>query len=169
VVRDYAYEARITIAEMAGAGTPTALRGGHEAMSANDSTAKKSIVNKLTDNEEYDYKHKVALATVGGPVVFEASVNYPTPSGTTERSSVSRLLDKLGADVGATTEGVGGEAKPLEAVGPEECAKLADSPCWPCYRDNLEHVDASEKRIMGLDISSPTVQRELWINDDGGA
>lgn len=89
-------------------------------------------------NEEYDCKHKVALATVGGPVVLEASVNCPTPSGNPERSNASTLSDKLRADGGATTEGVGGESKPLDAEkhGECDCAELSnDFPCWPCVRD----------------------------------
>lgn len=94
-------------------------------------------------NEEYDCKHKVALATVGGPVVLEASVNCPTPSGNPERSNASTLSDKLRADGGATTEGVGGESKPLDAEKPDECdcAGLSDDfPCWPCVRDGKREL-----------------------------
>jgi len=94
-------------------------------------------------NEKYDCKHKVALATVGGPVVLEASVNYPTPTGNPERSNASRLSDKLRADGGATTEGVGGESKPLDAGERDECdcAELSDDfPCWPCVRDGKREL-----------------------------
>ena len=90
-------------------------------------------------NEEYDCKHKVALATVGGPVVLEASVNCPTPSGNPERSNASTLSDKLRADGGATTEGVSKKSKSLDGAEPDECdcAELSDDfPCWPCVRDD---------------------------------
>ncbi|ELZ92884.1 hypothetical protein C440_12224 [Haloferax mucosum ATCC BAA-1512] len=89
-------------------------------------------------NEEYDCKHKVALATVGGPVVLEAAVNFPTPSGNPERSNASTVADKLRADGGATTKRIGGESKPLDAEEHDECdcAELSDDfPCWPCVRD----------------------------------
>ena len=72
-------------------------------------------------NEEYDCKHKVALATVGGPVVLEAAVEFPTPGVDTERSNASTVADKLRTDGGATTEEIGGESKPLDAAEPEEC------------------------------------------------
>jgi hypothetical protein len=94
-------------------------------------------------NEEYDCKHKVALAAVGGSVVLEASVNYPTPSGNIERSNASRLSEKLRADGGATTEGSGRESPPLDAVEREDCdcAGLSDNfPCWPCVRDGKREL-----------------------------
>jgi hypothetical protein len=91
-------------------------------------------------NEEYDCKHKVALATVGGPVVLEASVSYPTPSGNRERSNTSTLSDKLRVDGGITTEEIGGESKPLDAAEPDgcDCTELSDGfPCWKCYRNGF--------------------------------
>lgn len=94
-------------------------------------------------NEEYDCKHKVALATVGGPVVLEASVNYPTPSGNPERLNASTLSDKLRADGGIATEEIVGESKPLDAVESDECdcAGLSDGfPCWPCVRDGKREL-----------------------------
>ena len=88
-------------------------------------------------NEDYDCKHKVALATVGGPVVLEASVNFPTPSADTERSNALRLSDKLRADGGTVTKEIGGRSKPLDAVEHdecEECIKLSDDfPCFSCF------------------------------------
>ena len=87
-------------------------------------------------NEEYDCKHKVALGTIGGPVVLEASVDFPTESVDTDHSNTSTLSEKLRADGGATTEGTGGESKPLDAVEPDECdcAELSDDfPCFPCF------------------------------------
>lgn len=200
----------VAITEMAGAGTPTALRG-NRSMTENDSAAdKRNAVEYLnfgaktskrvsweawefavesphlvrvtnasygfekTDhsylvgvedrdgvlvpaececpankyNEEYDCKHKVALASVGGPVVLEASVNFLTPSEDTERSNASTVADKLQADGGATTEEIGGGSEPLDAAEPvecEECTKLSDLPCWPCYRDGREYVVSAEE------------------------
>jgi hypothetical protein len=90
-------------------------------------------------SEDYDCKHKVALASV----VLEASVNFPTPKGNPERSSASTVADKLRADGGATTEGAGGESKPIDALVPEDCncAELSDDfPCWPCVRDGWKEL-----------------------------
>ncbi|MFA1612456.1 hypothetical protein [Halobellus rubicundus] len=88
-------------------------------------------------NEEYDCKHKVALATVGGPVVLEASVNFPTPRADPERTNLSPLSDRLRTDGGTTAEKGNEEAQPLgssEYEECEECAKLSDDfPCFPCF------------------------------------
>jgi hypothetical protein len=92
-------------------------------------------------NEEYDCKHKVALATVGGPVVLEASVNYPTSSP--KRSNATRLSDKLRADGGVTTEEIEADSKPFDAVESGECdcaESLGDFPCWPCVRDGKQEL-----------------------------
>ncbi|WP_254767568.1 SWIM zinc finger family protein [Salinilacihabitans rarus] len=94
-------------------------------------------------NEEYDCKHKVALATVGGPVVLEASVNFPTPRGNPGQSNASTLSEKFRADGGIATEEIGGGSEPLDAVEPEECdcAELSDDfPCWPCVRDGKREL-----------------------------
>ena len=94
-------------------------------------------------NEDYDCKHKVALASVSGSVVLEASVNFPTLKGNPERSNASTVADKLRADGGATTEGAGGKSKPLDALVPEECdcAGLSnDFPCWPCVKDGRKEL-----------------------------
>jgi len=89
-------------------------------------------------NEDYDCKHKVALATIGSPVVLEAAVNYPTPSSDTERSNASTLADKLRADGGVITEEIADESPTLDASNPSECScndLRDDFPCWTCVRD----------------------------------
>jgi len=70
-------------------------------------------------------------------------VNFPTPEGNPERSNASTVADKLRTDGGATTEEIGGESKPLDAVESEECdcTKLSDDfPCWPCVRDGKREL-----------------------------
>jgi hypothetical protein len=74
-------------------------------------------------NEEYDYKHKVALATVGGPTVLNAAVN---------------LDDAAPASSGGTTETMadGGTVEQKEDTECD-CANLSGNlPCWPCYRES---------------------------------
>jgi hypothetical protein len=95
-------------------------------------------------NEEYDCKHKVALATVGGPVVLKASVNFATPSVDTEHSNASTLSDKLRTDGGTKTEDVRDEPNALNASEHdecEECANLSDDfPCFPCFINGREEL-----------------------------
>lgn len=81
-------------------------------------------------HEDYDCKHKVALAAVGGETVLKASVNFATPSENSERPNASTVADKLRTD--------GGESKSFDASKHEECdcAGLSnDFPCWSCVRD----------------------------------
>jgi hypothetical protein len=87
--------------------------------------------------DDYDCKHKLALAVVGGPVVLGAAVDYPTEINASSRES------ELRADGGATTEGVDGEANNLDAVKPDECIDSegwcpgpdGDSlPCFACFK-----------------------------------
>mgnify|MGYP000439326247 CR=1 FL=1 len=85
--------------------------------------------------DDYDCKHKVALATVGGSVVLEASVNFSTPEENPKRSNASTVADKLRADGGATTEEVDEGSNSLDASEQDECevcAELSDLPCWSC-------------------------------------
>jgi hypothetical protein len=58
--------------------------------------------------EDYDCKHKVALAAVGGLPVLNAAVNYETP---TEQPAANKLRTDGGC----------------------ECLK-SDFPCFECYR-----------------------------------
>lgn len=89
-------------------------------------------------NEEYDCKHKVALGTIGGPVILEASAEFQTESVDTNHPNTSTLSDKLRIDGGATTEESSEKRSPLTAVEfdeCEECAKLSDLKCWPCAKN----------------------------------
>lgn len=77
--------------------------------------------------EDADCKHKVALATVGGPTVLNAATEYETPA-TTDTPSVETVADKLRADGGL----------PADSGSVEDdcdCASLSGFPCWDCYRD----------------------------------
>ncbi|MFC3958657.1 SWIM zinc finger family protein [Halovivax cerinus] len=74
--------------------------------------------------EEYDCKHKVALATIGGPTVLNAAIEYESTSRNRSTGSEERA-DTIRADGG----------KPVETDDDCDCAFLSGLPCWPCYRD----------------------------------
>ena len=79
-------------------------------------------------HEEYDCKHKVALAAIGGPTVLNAAVAYETPTNETDAvETANTAADKLQADGGV----------PAETEEPAECDCTRDGgfPCWPCFRD----------------------------------
>ena len=61
-------------------------------------------------NEEYDCKHKVALAAVGGRVVLEAAAGFSTQSAESDESTLAGKCD---------------------------CTTLSDLPCWPCYQKGI--------------------------------
>jgi len=89
-------------------------------------------------NEEYDCKHKVALATVAGPVVLQAAVDCPTPAVNTERTPTYTLKEQIRTDGGVITEQKTEDISRVYAEKPDECdcAKLSDDfPCWSCVRD----------------------------------
>ena len=71
--------------------------------------------------ENYDCKHKVALATVGGPTVLNAALDFEPPArDDPERTTTTETVaDKLRADGGRFGE---------------KCDCTADFPCWDCYR-----------------------------------
>jgi hypothetical protein len=77
-------------------------------------------------NEEYDCKHKVALAAAGGPVVLHAAAVFSLdsiPSGET-----TTVAGKLRPD--------GGESNNCPNGDP--CCDGPNGnhlPCWPCYRN----------------------------------
>lgn len=79
-------------------------------------------------NDDYDCKHKLALATVGGPVVLEAATRFPVESETEDPdSSETTAADKLAPD-----GGVSGETTHEDE---DECACVDWSlPCFECYR-----------------------------------
>jgi hypothetical protein len=94
-------------------------------------------------NEEYDCKHKVALATVGGPVVLQAAVDCPTPTVDGGETTRQTLEDRLRADGGATTERSDAGPLPLDTKEPEECdcGELSDDfPCFECYITGLKEL-----------------------------
>ena len=85
--------------------------------------------------EDYDCKHKVALASVGGPVVLQAAVDCPTPTVDGRETTPQTLEERIRADGGAVTERASDDSPPLDAEEHEECEeceKLSDLPCWPC-------------------------------------
>jgi hypothetical protein len=70
--------------------------------------------------EDYDCKHKLALATVGGPVVLDAARQYGMTRGNAHTVSAAtaqhRKHDRL-EECDCSPEGVG-----------------SNLPCWECYR-----------------------------------
>jgi hypothetical protein len=95
-------------------------------------------------NEEYSCKHRVACATIGGPVLLGAAMAYTSDKG--DHSEPTTMVDKIRTDGGTdvrmdSQESVTDET---EAAGrPEDCrctSFIADGglPCWPCYRDGFE-------------------------------
>lgn len=72
--------------------------------------------------EGYDCKHKVSLATVGGPTVLNAAIEYD-----------SSAADKVRADGGVHA---------VDKCPPEDCAcsNLSDFPCWPCVRRERKRI-----------------------------
>jgi hypothetical protein len=88
-------------------------------------------------HEEYDCKHKVSLAAIGGPTVLNAAVAFSphtTPSKEAESETIADRLKPDGGSLKADTE-------------PETCPNGNDRcdgpdsdglPCWPCYRDGFE-------------------------------
>lgn len=94
-------------------------------------------------NEEYDCKHKVALGTIGGPVILEASVNFPTESADTDHSNTSTLSERLQADGGIISAEEKEETKRVNASESDECdcAELSDDfPCWSCVRNGRKEI-----------------------------
>jgi len=86
-------------------------------------------------NEEYDCKHKVSLATVGGPVVLQAAVDCPTPSVDTERTTSKTLKEQSRTDGGTIIEEASDSSRPLNEEEHRECDcdDLPDTfPCWNC-------------------------------------
>lgn len=95
-------------------------------------------------NEEYDCKHKVALATIAGPLVLQTAVDCPNPEVNTERSNSSTLAERLRADGGVVSEDVTGDPPALDEVNPEEC-DCDDLPndglsCADCYIDGRKEL-----------------------------
>jgi hypothetical protein len=74
-------------------------------------------------NDDYDCKHKVAVATIGGPVVLGAAMAY-----TSDESEAPLRAD-------------GGLIETDSEERPDDCGCWDPEqglPCWPCYRDGFE-------------------------------
>jgi hypothetical protein len=73
-----------------------------------------------------DCKHKVALATVGGPTVLNAALNVAEPAPSTD-TKPNTVADKLRPDGGATPE--------ICPNGNERCDGPTGEafPCFDCY------------------------------------
>jgi len=67
--------------------------------------------------DDYDCKHKVALATVGGPVVMESAAAFSIESPETVTSG------------GLTPVTDGGRPESSAC----DCEELGSLPCWSCY------------------------------------
>lgn len=99
-----------------------------------------------TYNEESACKHRVALATVGGPTVLRAAVNCGSPAGPSSERELERAItavDLLQTDGGTVTaESTDDEVEPCPNDDPRcdgpDSEKL---PCFACYR-NREQGDA---------------------------
>ena len=85
-------------------------------------------------NEEYDCKHKVALATVGGPTVLQAAVACSSSRPASSDENSPGPADRLKTDGGAVTEDPPEDTCPNGkpwCPGPE-----GDTlPCFECYCD----------------------------------
>ena len=89
-------------------------------------------------NEEYDCKHKVALATIGGPVVLQASVECPTPTVDSDGTDSTTLAERLRADGGVIAEERRDDARALieaehECPNGEEWCSGPDADSLPCF------------------------------------
>lgn len=90
-------------------------------------------------HREPDCKHKVALATVAGPLVLQAAVDYPTPKAKTDESTGVELR----TDGGAITDEPTDDDQPLNASEYAECDCTDgsdDFPCWPCFRHGKKEL-----------------------------
>ena len=77
-------------------------------------------------SEEYACKHRVSLATIGGPTVLNAAVKYEVPTRTGD-SEPTTAADRLRADGG-------GLHAYTDATDDEPCRDcMNDFPCFACY------------------------------------
>jgi hypothetical protein len=83
--------------------------------------------------EDYDCKHKVALATVGGPTVLNAGVEYKPPVKETP-SELETMADKLKADGGTTETMTDAELETCPNGNPLCDGPDNDTiPCFACF------------------------------------
>lgn len=77
-------------------------------------------------NENYDCKHKVALATVGGPTVLNAALAFEDPTPAAPDQETETVADHLRAD--------GGPGEETSETDECACATLSgEFPCAECY------------------------------------
>jgi hypothetical protein len=86
-------------------------------------------------DDDHDCKHKVALATVGGPVVLQAAVDFENAAAgfpVTTSESVTTGADKLETDGGTAT--VADDSNACEN-GDERCNGSGGTglPCFDCF------------------------------------
>jgi len=77
-------------------------------------------------NEEYDCKHKVALAAAGGPVVLHAAAAFSPHSTPSAETETATMAEKLKADGGMPETCPNGDPY---CDGPES----DDLPCFDCF------------------------------------
>jgi len=91
---------------------------------------------------DYDCKHKVALATIGGLVVLQTAVECPTPTVDTEGTDSTTLAKRLRADGGMIAEERREDGAGVIETKREECpngenwcpGRNADSlSCFACF------------------------------------
>lgn len=83
-----------------------------------------------------DCKHKLAVATVGGPVVLEAATAFETSTPNTDPTSVTTVADQLRADGGVVVEQdpESATAHSDDDTGDCGCEELpGEFPCADCY------------------------------------
>ena len=94
-------------------------------------------------HREPDCKHKVALATIGGPVVLNAAVDYEDTGELSVRDeNVPTVADKLQTDGGNTTEG-----EVSQYSYHTEPAKVGGSRFIRCNDCGAESVPANPDRL----------------------
>jgi hypothetical protein len=103
-------------------------------------------------NDDYDCKHKVALATVGGETVLNAATEFENsapPLSQSDAESATTAADKLRTDGGIVKASDDGEVLTDEESAdkgqerPDDCDcgdwnQGLGLACWPCYREGLE-------------------------------
>lgn len=71
--------------------------------------------------ENYDCKHKLAVASISGSVVLQPAVDCPTRSADTERTNPSALADTLRFDGSVVVADADTDSPTLDAGNHEMC------------------------------------------------
>jgi hypothetical protein len=101
-------------------------------------------------NDDYSCKHRVAVATIGGPVVLGAAMAYTSGEG--NQPEPTTVAEKIRTDGGTdvrsdTDDHVAGDSGTDERPDDCDCASFMGDyglPCWPCYRDGFENPNPNE-------------------------